>query len=212
MRKLFIKNLAVIPYARFETLFYQALEEALVLEPEMDVHLPSSAAKKMLNDNLDCKNLLIKTDLSLTAREENIFIAKLAEKLHSEDIRTAFNQILTSTDDITIKDLLSSFAEQYSEALLEKGAKVILNTSFGFKANNISDAIKRRGEIPPTDSYSSKLLVLDEEYFHYKNSKTVYSSFTEYRKEFLMQYFRVLNSYEGKFQHERFNQLFKEFI
>ena len=211
----YIKNLAVITKHRFETLFYQTLQDVLEISANKnDEHLPNRVVNKMIECNLDCDNLYIKEDLSLTDAVINSWITKLAEHLRSEDIAIEFSQELAHLKDAKIADIKATFTTLYATILLEKGAKVICNTSFGFKKANISNAIQRRGEVPPpSDAYSSKLLVLDAEYFHYENSKPISTGFTEFRKEFLRQYFHILNTYcEDVIKQEEFNSIFKDFI
>lgn len=213
MRNIYIKNLAVVPYAKFETLFYQTLSDELEASSQVKGDtLSVNTVKQLFNDKLNCENLKIKNDLDLSEEELNNWLTRLSDKLRSTDIVAVFKQKTSSYDDISIKDILSILSTSYAEILLEKGAKVILNTAFGFKSINIKNAIANRAEETVSGSYTSKLLVLDKEYFHYENSKTIYSSFTEYRKEFLHQFFSILHSYEDKLNKERFNFLFKDFV
>ena len=213
MRNIYIKNLAVVPYAKFETLFYQTLSDELEASSQVKSDILSvNTVKQLFNDKLNCENLKIKNDLDLSEEELNNWLTRLSDKLRSTDIVAVFKQKISSYDDISIKDILSILSTSYAEILLEKGAKVILNTAFGFKSINIKNAIANRAEETVSSSYTSKLLVLDKEYFHYENSKTIYSSFTEYRKEFLQQFFSILHSYEDKLNKERFNFLFKDFV
>ncbi len=213
MSNIYIKNLAVVPYAKFETLFYQTLSDELEASSQLKSDILSARTVNNLLDNkLNCDNLKIKNDLSLSEEELHNWLTRLAEKLRSADILNVFHQSISSYDDISLKDILSVLSSNYGEILLEKGAKVILNTAFGFKSVNIKNAIENRAVENVSGSYTSKLLILDKEYFHYENSKTIYSSFTEYRKEFLFQYFRILHSYEDKLNKERFNTLFKDFV
>ena len=213
MSNIYIKNLAVVPYAKFETLFYQTLSDELEASSQLKSDILSARTVNNLLDNkLNCDNLKIKNDLSLSEEELHNWLTRLAEKLRSADILNVFHQSISGYDDISLKDILSVLSSNYGEILLEKGAKVILNTAFGFKSVNIKNAIENRAVENVSGSYTSKLLILDKEYFHYENSKTIYSSFTEYRKEFLFQYFRILHSYEDKLNKERFNTLFKDFV
>ncbi len=215
MRKSFIRNLAVITKPRFETLFYQTLQDVLEISANKnDEHLPNRVVNKMIECNLDCDNLYIKEDLSLTDAEINSWITKLAARLRSEDIAIEFSKELQTKEDATIAEILASFISVYAYTLQEKGVRIIYNTALGFKKVNIKEAIRRRGEVPPpSDAYSSKLLVLNAEYFHYENFKPISTSFTEFRKEFLRQYFHILNTYcEDVIKQEEFNSIFKDFI
>ena len=215
MRKSFIRNLAVITKPRFETLFYQTFEDMLVASSNQENdNLPKNVVNKMFEDDFACDNLFIKQDLSLTQNQLQTWIDKLAARLRSEDIAIEFSKELQTKEDATIAEILASFISVYAYTLQEKGARIIYNTAFGFKKVNIKEAIRRRGEVPPpSDAYSSKLLVLDAEYFHYENSKSLSTSFTEFRKEFLRQYFHILNTYcEDVIKQEEFNSIFKDFI
>lgn len=211
----YIKNLAVITKHRFETLFYQTLQDVIEASScKENDNLPQRVVNKMLNNELDCDALHIKEDLSLTEAQVKSWITKLAERLRSEDIAVEFTKELSHLKDAKIANIKAIFTTIYATALKEKGAKVICNTSFGFKKVNIQNAIRRRGDVPPpSDGYSSKLLVLDAEYFHYENSQKQITSFTEFRKEFLHDYFHILNTYcEEIISNEQFNTTFKDFI
>lgn len=212
MKNPFIKNLAVVSHPRFVLLFYQSLSEIIENSPDKDSNsLPPKSIAKMLKENLECENLLVKQDLGLTDDELHTLADKMAERLRSKEIAECFKEKIFEKD-LTLAEILSNFTISYAEALLRKGAKVILNTAFGFKTNNIKNAIKERGKNTLNENYSSKLLVLDKEYFHYENSKTAYKSFTEYRKEFLISFFQNVHTYEDYLQENALNSIFKDFV
>ena len=70
MRNIYIKNLAVVPYAKFETLFYQTLSDELEASSQVKSDtLSVNTVKQLFNDKLNCENLKIKNDLDLSEEE-----------------------------------------------------------------------------------------------------------------------------------------------
>jgi len=198
MSVFFTKCLGVVSCAALKQICYQALAGKNSRSSRHSLLYAYTLA--VLSPDADKLNL--SADLHFQYADLTIWLNEIADKLKAPTMAEHLKKLLApqlNKERLTVGIAFAIIAGTYAETLLFKGMQIIRNTAFAFDQEEVKEIYQKAALCPENITVATAPLFLWMEYFYFEQTPPHKTPPLLAKKNFLIRFFKAVNSYNDLF-------------